>query len=263
MTRADRRGNESRGLTRSAVQERLGDQLLVWIDPRAIEHYVWKNVSVLGRADGRLRRAPTSWRRLGLALVRSLRGHTDDPSFVVPHERYRSPVPIEQVAKYRKVADLVAHRDDYVRSAWYGDLVGQLERDGKAQHKLVTMRTLDEVRTFFEGYLLPLVDSMARTGYDPTLAPDLANGMVGADGALHKANKADHRFYVARILGVERVPMRVIAVHERWAQDHDLHVDGTDLDRLVAAVRAVERAHRPRRTAGGGDAVTLPMPGNG
>lgn len=222
----------------------------MWVTPRSVAHYVWKNVAVLGLADGQLRRAPRAWRRLGLSLVRRLRSRVDDPTFIVPRARYRAPVAIEQVAKYQKVADLIAHRGDCERSAWFADLVRELERDGRAQHKLVVMLTLD-VHAFFERYVLPNVDSMERSGYDPTLAPDLANAMVGADGALHKANKADHRFYVARILGVERVPMRVIGVHEHWAQDHDLCIDEHDLDRLVAAVREVERHHStPHETRG-------------
>jgi len=216
----------------------------VWVDARHIDHYVGKHVVLTGRTDDVLRHTPLRLRRWAplRQLLRTLR--PKDPPFVIPDHRYRRPVRLDDLEKYLMVKDLVERDGAYQQSRWFASLHADVERDGRARHKDVEMRSVAEVHAFFEAYVLPLIDSMRRSGYDLKRGAQLGQALIGADGRLHKANNGDHRFFVARIVGTESFPLRIAGAHEAWVRQVGLDARLADADRLAAAIRDVERDHR-------------------
>lgn len=228
---------------RSRVVARLGDRLTVWIDPRKIDGYVGLGIVVTRRTDEVLRRAPINLRRLPI-LRKALRGlWSKDPSFVIATPRYRTPAPIDGLDKYLLIRDLVARDGAYQDSRWYADLRAKIERDGRAHHKNLEMRSQADVHAFFDSYVLPLVESMRRDGYDMQLGAQLGQALIGPDGQLHKAKHGDHRFFVARLVGVARFPLRIVGVHESWVRGAGLDARLRDTDHLAHAIRQVEHDH--------------------
>ena len=218
------------------MRDRFEDDLVVWVQPSRIKHYVGKSVPLLGGVDKVAWRVPATLRRRLARFVRRVRPSRDGP-FFIPAAHYRHPMPIELLEKYTIVADLIACRDTYIRSIWFNELRRSLERHGTAKHKSIEMRTIEDVHAFFSGYVLPLVESMARDGYDVTRGHPFGGVIVSADGQLHKANAGDHRFFVARVVGASPVPLRVVGIDERWPRTMGL---GCDLASMPAVIEAVQ-----------------------
>ena len=231
-------------VSRSSVVSRLADRSIVWIDPLKVDHYVGLGVVLTRRTDEVLRRAPIHLR--GLPLLRKALGalRPRDPPFIIATSRYRTPAPIGGLDKYLLIKDLVDRDGAYLDSRWYADLRAKVERGGRAHHKGVEMRSAADIHAFFDSYVLPLVASMRRDGYDMQLGARLGQALIGPDGQLHKAKHGDHRFFVARLVGAERFPLQIVGVHEAWVQVAGLDARLQDSDQLAQAVREVERRHR-------------------
>lgn len=229
---------------RSKVASRLADRLTVWIDPLKVDHYVGLGVVLTRRTDEVLRRAPVHLRRM--PILRKALGalRPRDPPFIIATPRYRTPAPINGLDKYLLVKDLVDRGGAYQSSRWYADLRAKVERGDRAHHKHIEMRSPEEIHAFFNGYVLPLVETMRRDGYDMQLGAHLGQALIGPDGQLHKAKHGDHRFFVARLVGAERFPLQIVGVHEAWVQVAGLDPRLQDSDHLARAVREVERRHR-------------------
>ncbi|REL23996.1 hypothetical protein DYD21_20370 [Rhodohalobacter sp. SW132] len=130
----------------------------------------------------------------------------------IPSAYYRQPIPIERLKKYKKVKDYLTC-DHYSHSMWYKTLTNQLNNKGVAIHKHRKMKCHQELNLFFEQYLNPLIESLHTEGYRSGESIGLVT--IGKNGEIHKANAADHRFFIARILKISPVPVRVKGVHEK------------------------------------------------
>lgn len=228
-------------LRRNAILASHRAELTIWVDPRRIDHYVGKNIPVRRWAasltsrlaarlpPGHLVRTAVQW------LVQ------ESVPYIIPGDLYARPTAVADLPKYRAVADLVEHRDDYTRSRWYQSLCGVIESGDVARHKGYTMRTMRDLDAFFENYLLVLIDTMAETGYVHRPSDDVGYVTIGASGEVHKANAGEHRFMVAKIVGTSRIPVRVSGVHAAWARSRSRFRLGRSAW-LWEALRELERA---------------------
>lgn len=226
-------------LTRYEVRKRLRDAAVVWINPRRVMFHAGSNQPYTLRMKLALHRLESV-----VPPVRAFRVNTVLYSlepFRIRAGLLRKLTPVEDVATYRKVADAIACRDDPARSIWFKELMAELERTGVAGHKQLRFRTEAEVRGFFEGYVAGLIDSMEQSGYDVAKGADTGTAMIGADGSILKSDAGNHRFCVARLLGVPLVPMEILGAHEAWMDAMGI---GRDIDKLRAGLRQVEAANR-------------------
>ncbi|MCU0902854.1 MAG: hypothetical protein MUE83_03140 [Tabrizicola sp.] len=226
-------------LYRYRVRKKLGDAAVVWINPRRMDFHAGSNQPYTLKMKLGLLRIENV-----LPPLRALGGnkilYSLEP-FSIRSRLLRNLTPLENVATYRKIADVIACRDDPSRSIWFKDLMADLERTGVAVHKELYFRSEEEIRAFFAKYVGGLINSMERTGYDVSKGADIGTAMIGEDGKLIKSDAGNHRFSVARILGVPRVPLEILGAHEKWMRDMKI---GRDLDKLKAVLRQVEEFNR-------------------
>lgn len=228
-------------LYRHRLRRRLGDGLIVWINPGRVDFHGGSNQPYTGHLKPTLLRLqevspllrPAS-RFLDVAL------YSIEP-FSVKARLLKNLMPIDAAPTYRKIADFIQNRTDPTRSLWYKTLVETLDRTGVATHKALVFRSEQEIRAFFDGYVGGLVDSMATRGYDREKVQDIGTALIGADGSILKSDAGNHRFSVARILGATPFPLEILGAHEAWVRDMKI---GGDWSRLQACLRQVEAKHQ-------------------
>lgn len=228
-------------LYRHRVRGRLRDATVVWINPRRVQFHGGSNQpytrpvkQVLNALEDRFPALRSPTRRLNSVL------YSLEP-FSIRAGLLRRLTPIEAVETYRKIADAIHCREDFTRSAWFNALMGDLARDGVAIHKAQRFRSEADIRSFFAAYVGGLIDSMETGGYDMTKGEDTGTAMVAADGSIIKCDAGNHRFSVARILGVPLVPLEILGAHSDWMRGKKIN---GDLYRLEAALREVEAQNR-------------------
>lgn len=197
---------------RRYVEIRLGDELTLWINPTTIDFDVGTKWPVSRQMESKIN---------GLLPVPLTRGlirpllHQLEP-FVIPSWCYGLPKPVGTIEKYRRVEDFIQNRRDLKSTIWYRDLVHELEHRGVATHKTLRMYGTDDIYNFFKTYVCELIESMSRTGYCLRKGADLGAVIINRHGTLEKAGSGNHRFYVAKVLGLQRFPVRVTGVHSDW-----------------------------------------------
>jgi hypothetical protein len=228
-------------LYRHRVRREIGEGLVVWINPRRVMLHGGSNqpyTKHLKRALNRLQGAGPVFRKLAQFLDRAL--YSIEP-FTVKGRLLRNPAPIEGEETYRKVDDFIRNRADPARSIWYDELARTLQRTGLAGHKALVFRSEPEILAFLETYVGGLVDSMRARGYDGSKASDIGTGLIAADGTVLKSDAGNHRFCVARILGVGPVPLEIMGAHEDWMRNKQI---GGDIGKLRDGLREVEAANQ-------------------
>ena len=173
--------------------------------------------------------------------------------FLEPH------LPFVLAAKYFPVAkplhanrssllmqDLVLNRTDPESSLWWRDRLAELSSDGVTTVKGRSFRDEHAVRRHLNEYLLPMIDGLALNGWDDTLAESgPGSASIGAHGELLKAESVNHRFFLARSLGVREFPLRVRSVHRDWWDANVLKGRRTaSRSEAEHAFKVVAEAHR-------------------
>jgi hypothetical protein len=225
-------------LTKHHIQKLLGDQLVLWINPQKVDYHVgtkWPNVMDLTRKIRRIgRRVPFG--RKPSAMINKIILRYE--FFTISEKCYRERVAIENMEKYKKVEDFIENKYDIDNSIWYRGALKDLQVKGYASHKKTRLFSKEEIDDFFHNYVMDLVKSMESKGYDDSKSKDVGVALIGSDGAIHKTDSGTHRFYVARILGVAPVPVKIGGVHKEW---FDRHVASSrQLDKLVMELKVIE-----------------------
>jgi len=95
-----------------------------------------------------------------------------------------------------------------------------LEKQGHTKHKKILMRSKDDIDHFMQSYVLNLLDSLEKDGFDFKQGGGIGRALIGKDGSIHKSSSGRHRFFAARELGIEPIPLRISGVHEEWYRSH-------------------------------------------
>lgn len=200
-------------LTQRTFLHSLGEQAVIWVDPAKVEMTVGSKWPV-GK-----RRVRQLSRYLPSGVVKMLRPWIKrrEP-FVIPAEAFATPEPIDRTPRYRRIADLLANRDDVSRSAWHRDLMAELRETGCARHKDIAMHSAAEVDEFFVSYVLALVESLEREGYRPEAETEgyASTAIIGPDGEIVKTGSGNHRFCIAKEIGLPRFPLKIVGAHADW-----------------------------------------------
>ncbi len=190
-----------------------GDRAVIWVDPRTVDLAVGSKWPVGKRKLRHLsRRLPAPV----VAMLRPFIKHREP--FVIPRADFATPRPVAETPRYIRVADVVRHRGDVGQSAWYRDLLAELEQTGCARHKTIEMRSEPEIRAFFASYVLPLIESLEREGYRCDDEGYASTAVIGPQGDILKAGSGNHRFCVAKVLGLDLFPLRIVGAHQDWAE---------------------------------------------
>lgn len=183
---------EAQGLPRRSVEAYAGEKLELEIDPTALA-----------------------------------RGLDFPESFPNPVQRRKIsnffiwPGPWDQVThsladtqRQRFIRDIWAHRLDLTASESHAQLMAELA-EGKplrTHHQGVLLNTQARVLTYLDRYRLYMED-MFCFGFNPALGKDPLGIAIDSQGDMVKSNKGLHRLAMAQTLGLERVTVRVRAVH--------------------------------------------------
>ncbi len=214
------------------ARERLGDHIVLNVDPAAISHFVR---FPLFRIE-RILSAVSPFARTASRLYR-LR------PFAVPGGWDRSAVPHHQHGSYRDMAEMVDCDGDFRRTAFYERFRRQLAETGHAAYKDVTITSVPQLDRLFEDRFVALVETMKRDGYDRSISQDIGRVVICRNGGLLKTGSGRHRFHLARILGVPKVPVEVSGVHTAWLRSTRSGLRGARLEHLRRALKHVEERH--------------------
>ena len=229
------------------VRRDLGERLHIEVDPARVSGWIWSELPRKKRArNGRL--APWLPARARDLWFRSL---TERHPFVVRDRDFPEVIPLDGYPIARRVTDLVqVHRGDPTESLWYHELCADIERQGRGSTHGRTFTAPEEVERFLSGYMLPLIDSLERDGFDRAIAGEVGWAAIGPSGEVLKTKRATHRFFIARALGLPAVPLEVAIVHADWwrsvfpgSHRPGLATPGWE-ERLTDALRGVAEAHR-------------------
>jgi len=218
------------------------DQLTISINPKYINGYVGSNITkfassqnkFLSSANRYLWPSGDTFGRFSPFKVYS---------FAIRDVHYSKPVAVESLKKFKKVKDLIVKKEDYSSSMWYNDLYSKLKSDGYAKHKNHLIGSKKELDAFFENYVLKLVHSMCNIGYNHSIDQDVANIMIGKNGEVHKSNAGDHRFFIAKFVGVPLMPFKIKGVHESFMESHDIPNNKHGIKKLIQVIKDLEHQY--------------------
>ncbi|NBC05529.1 MAG: hypothetical protein GVY20_17735 [Bacteroidetes bacterium] len=122
---------------------------------------------------------------------------------------------------YRSILQIFDEGIDYKSSDEYKKLLNEIEKDGSS----VRAKSRKELDEYFENLLI-LKKDLEKNGYKTKedlkgKKSDEIGVFVGRDGSIIKAEdnfSGTHRFAIAKVLGISKVFVKIIAVHEIWAQ---------------------------------------------
>lgn len=224
-------------LLRKNVYEKLGDDLIVWINPRNIKYYIGKNVPYIDLPNKLFK----NFEKLSKKTSAILTAYT---SFAVSKKYYGNKIALERQPKYQVLKNLINCRHDYQKSIWYQDFSLKLNSKGIVKHKKIVITNTHELKNFFENYVLDLVDSMEKHGYILNKSSQIGYVMIGQDGEIHKSNAGDHRFMIARILGVSKIPLYVKGIHEEFLDKKGIAKSMCSIYQIADAIRKIEHVNR-------------------
>lgn len=203
-------------LTQNTFIEQAGDRAVVWIDPARVKDHAGTKWPVGKRNWRRYRRFLP--KPIAMIIRSSIRGR--EP-ILIPDDCFgRELTPVSQTERYQKVADFIAHRDTPRDSEWYGDLCRELSKTGIARHKAVEMRSEAEILGFFDTYVCPMIDSLIKDGFKPEFSGYESSAVIGPDGVICKTSSGNHRFNVAKVVGLTRFPLKILGIHEAHFTRH-------------------------------------------
>ena len=202
------------GLPRRAIEERLGDALVLHVDPRELVRI-------------------TAWR--GYA-------HCHRPSssaFLWDGDWDLRRADLRYGSRYRFIRDLDRHRRDLRKTERFRELRVRLA-EGRpwSSHQQGILLDSEERILAYLGVYLSFLDDMAVRGFDSTRGKDDLGVAVTRKGRLLKINRGLHRLAMAQRLGSTSVPVTVKAVHREWWDKVTAGTTGkTALKRLKEALR--------------------------
>lgn len=194
----------------------LKDSWVLWIDPGKIHYHVSSSRPENRRMKQRIAQLGLSGPLAKVALRQSLRISNALESFAIDRDYYAEPMEFERHRTYRRVSDIMKYRDNYKISQWYLSLASSLREFGFVKYKKIIMRSESDIDLFMNSYVLSLIDSMEKDGFDPNKGGGIGRSLIGEDGSIHKSSSGRHRFYVARELGISPFPVRIVGTHEDW-----------------------------------------------
>ncbi|WP_155989579.1 hypothetical protein [Thioalkalivibrio sp. ALE19] len=165
--------------------------------------------------------------------------------YVIPSCKFRCGSAFENKEDYIKIKDFISHLENIKGSKWYKSLVSDLSSNGFARHKTWYMYSEKEVVCFLEGYVRGLVETVGSHGFLESCTGWESTGVIDAAGRIGKTGSGNHRFYIAKVMGVPFFPLKIVGVHERWYDGLKKKHGKITFEKMVNALREVEEMHAP------------------
>ncbi|WP_027339413.1 hypothetical protein [Halonatronum saccharophilum] len=135
--------------------------------------------------------------------------------------------------------------DDYTQTQRYKDLMEVIDKGEKFKHKGPKMKTKEDVRERYFKRYLKVFKSMEENGYLPGKAIDIGFAAIGRNGEVIKMQRGRHRLAIAKLVGVESIPLKVIYIHPKWVEKEAIGIRGEfSLEGLGRALNKVEGDYR-------------------
>jgi len=146
------------------------------------------------------------------------------PSIAIKANRFGKVRPISKNEKFNRILNLIENKNNYEQSKWFQLAEIELSLKKEIIHKAFVIKNIDQLNSLFKDYLIPLIDSM-EIGYRAELSKDLGTAIINSDGIILKGPGATHRFYIAKILGLDNFPLKVVGVHVDWIKNNDIDLN--------------------------------------
>lgn len=222
---------EQRGLPRRAMEQCLGDDLLLQVDPRELIR-------------------STDWRGY------PRRSRPSSSAFIWEGDWDQRRGNLCFSSRYRFISDLDEHRDDLSRTERFALLRERLAKGHPwSSHQQGVLLDSEQRILFYLRVYLSFLDDMAARGFDASRGKDELGVAVSREGRLIKINRGLHRLAMAQRLGLPSVPVRVKAVHREWWQRV---VGGAKGDAALARLSAALRDCVPESLPGERDPQGYP-----
>lgn len=203
------------------VARYLGDDATIWINPGKIVHHVGNIKTRKAKHVGKL------FERMNLINKDSKNANFFYRNrYVISDEDFKVRDVIAESEKFALVEDFVSNIENYEKSRWFEQMSQDLATDKVATYKNRRFTSNEEIKRFFETYLVPLGVSLADQGYDETQTKEKCKCYVSADGEIMKGENGRHRLAFAKALKLDRFPLTVFGVHEDWFSGNI----GTEMD---------------------------------
>ena len=226
-----------RKISQRRAKKIFGDSLVLWVDPTKINSYSGTAKPFVDHFAKKLAASGSLFR-----LARKIL-YPCEP-FIIPGQYFRQAVPVETIERYKKLQDIIANRENTQQSLWSKLLHDQLKKSGVAKHKAIRMYNAGDINEFMDNYVLDLINTLERYGYDSTKTNDCGHAQIDDMGRLIKSTSGVHRFCAARILKVERFPIRVVGVHEKWLDLIGVSNCVVSSEHFKSALKNVEFKHQ-------------------
>lgn len=224
-------------ITRRYITSKYANDLILWINPAHINFYVGGNVPMMDKINDLTEKKP----RIKLISQRFV-FHLGP--FAIPAKYYNDPKPVVKMDKYKKIKNFIDNKSNFKKSLWYKKIYNQIHLNGIGRYKNFEFRTVEELDDFFQHYIIDMIDSMQKNGYDLGKGKQVGNIMIGEDGFIHKSNAADHRLFIAKLIGVETMPFKVKGVHKNWLMNESISNNKRGVPKLLKSLKDVEKRYQ-------------------
>ena len=201
-----------KSLRQETVLKKLGDKAILKIDPRHISKYYGSKHQATGnfrRMYGKLQSA-----RLKGLIREKIADRME--GYIIRENNFNPGILIEEMPKYQLVSDFLKNIETPRESLWYNNLLHQLNSLGIAKHKKHEMRSPDEILHFLDHYNHTVVQTMKSKGFCDSYTGFEATGVIDNKGRVGKTGSGNHRFMIARELGIKDFPLKIAGIHENW-----------------------------------------------
>lgn len=199
-------------LRQETVLGMLGEKAILKVDPRHIGKYYGSKHQATGnlrRIYGRLRSA-----RLKGLIREKIADRLE--SYIIRERNFNPGILIEEMPKYQLVSDFLKNIETPRESLWYQNFLHQINSLGIAKHKKHEMRSPDEILHFLDQYNHTVVQTMKSQGFCDSYTGFEATGIIDSQGCIGKTGSGNHRFMIARVLGIKDFPLKIAGIHESW-----------------------------------------------
>ncbi len=136
---------------------------------------------------------------------------------------------------YRTVHQIFVDRKEFYKTDEYKYLLENINKGAKAPRG----KTIDDINSYFKS-LIHLEKIIRQHGYKSQKElngkkKDEIGVFIGRKGEIIKAEdnfSGTHRFALAKLLHIQRVPVHVLAVHEKWAYANNHLLGKKNIDNL-------------------------------
>lgn len=188
---------ERKGLMRRSVEAYLGDKLDIQLDPYRLQRGLNYPASF---PDRTLRRA-----------VSNLFLWSGDWDLPTPL--------LAETSTQHFVSDIWQHRLNLSNSDSYAELLMKLEQQGQLRmhHQGILLNSPERILDYLNHYRF-YIEDMSCFGFKAEQGKDRLGVAIDRNGSLIKIRQGLHRIAMAQTLGIQRITVRVKAVHQNWWQ---------------------------------------------